>query len=255
MDKIMIFGITLLSTISFVGLAFLVYYLVWRKYHKRPLDFEEMELLAAKRVQKEIKRVNNQVGKFQSGNLYQKNTNWNPKGGFYSCNIESYKFPDYIASQLHGKKHEWVVFGLVRAGTVIKYWTNKGADRTQVAFGISINEITTECVRNQCTAILDLHNHPNPNPSQFNCLVSSNADQKSSSSWFVALEKYGISLFSFVCERGRWALYYKGLTKHLQVRPHYTTVEYIRNQNGISKKQNLKLHQELGIFHWLSNKR
>ena len=92
----------------------------------------------------------------------------------------------------------------------------------------------------------------NSNPNKYNCLLSSEADRRTSDIWSKELNNSGISLYSFICERGQWILYYRHLTDKLQKQPDFTTIEYIKNENGISELQNLKLHKELGIFHkWI----
>lgn len=229
--------------------TYIIAYKHWCKTHRRPLNDDEIKRLSIKRINKEIKRINNLVGRFESGYKYKKNTSFDSSGHFYHCNIDSYEFPSYISSQLFGKKHEWIVLGIVKNGTVIGYWANKGYDRNSVSLNISIKRIVDLCVDNHCTAVLDLHNHPNSNPNKYNCLVASNADKKTSQIWFNELNKKGISLFSFVCERGNWLLYYKNLTNKLQVYPEFTKISYIKKENNISEEQNLKLHKELGLFH------
>lgn len=242
--------IIIISILVLIGITiFLICYYRWCDTHKRPLTDDEICRLSQIRIKKEIKRINNLVGSFESKYTYKKNTAFNPSGDFYSCNIDSYKFPSYIASQLFGKKHEWLVLGLVHEGVVVKYWANKGADKSSVSLHTSMQNIINVCRENNCTALLDLHNHPNSNPNNYNHLIASKADKAVSYNWFQQLNNAGISLYSFVCERGRWLLYHKSLTDKLQKQPLFTTVEYIKKENGLSERQNLKLHKEIGIFH------
>ena len=243
-------GFIVFVIILFISIiVYIISYKHWCKTHRRPLTEDEIKRLSHKRINKEIKRVNNLVGRFESGYKYEKNTSLHSTGYFYNCNIDSYEFPSYISSQLFGKKHEWIVIGIVKNGIVIGYWANKGNDRNSVSLSISIKNIVELCVKNNCTAVLDLHNHPNSNPNKYNCLIASNSDKKTSRIWSDELNNKGISLFSFVCERGNWLLYFKNLTNKLQVYPEFTKISYINKENNVSEEQNLKLHKELGLFH------
>lgn len=244
------FATIIVSTVFFISMIVLIIcYRRWCNTHKRPLTYDEIEKLSEKRIKKEIKRINSLVGYFESGHRYVKNTSFDPNGQLYTCNIKASEFPSYIASQLFGKKHEWIVEGMVCDGVVIKYWANKGYNSNSVCLSTSIENIIDICNENNCTALLDLHNHPNSNPNKYNCLLSSEADRRTSDIWSKELNDSGISLYSFICERGQWILYYRHLTDKLQKQPDFTTIEYIKNENGISELQNLKLHKELGIFH------
>lgn len=169
-----------LAVIFVIVAILIVSYVIWCKKHLRPLTEKEIAKLSKIRTKKEIRRINRYVGYFQKGIAFKKNSSFNANGKFYQCSIDSSEFPSYIASQLFGKKHEWIVMGLVREGKVIEFWANKGFDRNRVSLSISVDRIVKECTSKNCTAILDLHNHPNSNPNKYNCLVSSESDRKTS---------------------------------------------------------------------------
>lgn len=250
-DDSYFFSFLLFFVGNMVALVALIVYLVrynsWCKSHKRPLNEDEIKRLSEKRKKREIKRLNGFVCSF-SKESYAKNVSFDPKGSFMTCNFDSRTFPSYIASQLHGKKHEWQILGLVHEGKVVLVWANKGI-RDSVSLSISFRSIISACLKNNCTAILDLHNHPNSNPSRETTLVASNLDVSTSRMLSEEAAKYGISYISFVCSVGNWIVYHRNYSKTLQCEPECVKIDYIRKQNSVSEEQNLKLHKELGLFH------
>lgn len=229
-------------------IAYFTYYFIWLGFHKRPLTEKEIIKLSEKRKRKALARQNKFLRGFKKGR-YVKNQSLNPSGSYIKCDINTRIFPSFISSQLHGKKHEWWIMGLVKDNRVIYYWANKGI-RDHVSLSINFYSILDDCKRYQCNGILDLHNHPNSNPSKYTTLVASSEDKKTSKTFASLAAERGISYLSFVCSVGEWILYQRHYSNKLPFEPENVTVDYIKKQNGISPAQNRQLHRELGIFHW-----
>lgn len=237
--------ILIYCVISAIFIAVVTSIIVWILTHRRPLNENEIIKLSKKRKKKEVIRINNFSNSFEKGVRYEKVVSLNAKGIFIPSNISANKFPQYIASQLFGKKHEWWIIGLVSKGEVIEFWTNKGANNSEVSLSIPFDYILKRAATKQCTSLLSLHNHPNSNPQKFDTLIASSQDKITASNLFNKSNENNISLFSFVCARGEWLLYGKSLADNVPYIVPNAEIDFIKSENGQTKRHNLKLHLEL----------
>ena len=87
------------------------------------------------------------------------------------------------------------------------------------------------------------HNHPNSNPHLYNCTEASVADLESASELGKVLNKIGVNLKEFVCERGKFYNYFSSISaEFLNIN---TFIKEIKETNNISEDLNLLLHREL----------
>lgn len=132
-------------------------------------------------------------------------------GGFvrFTPPIPLRLFPSFVAGALKYKKHEWRVIGFEVGGEIVEAWVNKGENATKATLLISLDELADRASNLGSTCVLDLHNHPNPDPTHLTTLVASDADYFSAEELYARLEKRGIGLISFVCERGMWLEFFR----------------------------------------------
>lgn len=94
--------------------------------------------------------------------------------------------------------------------------------------------------QNHCINVFFLHNHPNPNPNYYSYTRPSRQDDETANRWANCLNRNGINLVEFICERGRNYMYYLKVSDFY--RPLYEYEEKVRSENGVSKGGNLRLH-------------
>jgi hypothetical protein len=99
--------------------------------------------------------------------------------------------------------------------------------------------VSTIDIRGQ---VFILHNHPNTNPSYYDCRRPSNKDLESAKEFASVLNGNGINLIEFVCERGMYYEYF--LSAADSFLPISEFLVAINRVNGLSRFKNLSLHIE-----------
>jgi len=233
----------IILTIIIILIASLgIYEIYFFLTHRRPLNIDEVRLLAEKR------RIMNLKEYFKFTSLeHVANPEFKSKmkssGKLYSVDEDLSKMPDLAAALLKHKKHEWVILAF-EANQKIKWiWLNKGRDKTSVGIFLSNEEIINFSVENHISTVLCFHNHPNSNPRYYNCSKPSQTDLDSATDCFNKLKNAGINLIEFVCERGRHYNYYYGISDLFL--PPVVFENQIKRENNKGDKENYKLHREL----------
>lgn len=133
------------------------------------------------------------------------------RGGliFFTNPIPLEMWPSFVAGLLKYKKHEWIVLGFEREKQIIFAWANKGVDAHGVSLAVDIESLVRMACDHKVTTVIQLHNHPNPNPNYYYMLLPSEADVEYAQKLSAVLEKHNIGLICLVCERGRWAEYWR----------------------------------------------
>lgn len=227
----------ILFLVSIFGLILIVFILT----HLRPLDEDEVEQLAMKRRGKEIRKYFSfATVEFDVNKEFKKRIN--PNGTFYRVNEELFNFPSIAAALLKYKKHEWIIIAFEKQKKIDLIWLNKGFDRSCVSPYLSAMDIINIAMRGNYTSVLIFHNHPNPNPNYYNYSRPSSKDLESASELAHILNKFGINLVEFVCERGMHYEYF--LSPSDSFFPISEFVMAINKINGLSWQENLLLHIE-----------
>lgn len=227
----------IISLLFFLCLALLLFIFT----HLRPLSDSEINELATKRRKKEIRQYFRFSRQEVSPNLTFKKA-MNPKGEFYKVAVDLYSFPSIAVSLLKYKKHEWVIVGFEKDKKIDLIWLNKGKDNSSVETLLGADNIGRIATEKHYSSVLQFHNHPNSNPKYYDCSKPSEQDLYSAEYLAKILNKAGINLISFVCERGihhEYCLYpadnFLPLNKYLKE---------INIVNGRSIFKNLQLHFE-----------
>lgn len=166
----------------------------------------------------------------------------NPRGVFYRVDVPLYSAASTVAGLLKYKKHEWIVIAFEKDKQVGHIWVNKGHNNSSASIYLSLNDALDTATRNGYSSILMFHNHPNSNPSKYNCTQASKTDLVTASHWASTLNPRGVSLAKYVCERG---LHYRYcLSPSESFLPLTDFVEAINRSNGYSRFGNLWLHME-----------
>ncbi|MGA2221344.1 MAG: hypothetical protein ABSH21_06135 [Verrucomicrobiia bacterium] len=216
-----------------------------------PLTDEEVEALAVKR---RLIAIGESFGFTEHALSVNPEFKRNMKadGKLYLLNESLRDFPSLAAGLLKGKKHEWVLFAFARGDRVVAAWANKGEDRTRVA-PVVPSEMLVNCAQQlQASTVLRFHNHPNPDPSLFDCTCPSRQDQVSAELFGRLFVSMGLPFLDFVTERG---LHYQfGCWVPDAFVPFGGLLDGLRASNGQSRFMNLDLRRELRRRHrtvWL----
>lgn len=213
----------------------------FKKEHKRPLNEEEIFNLAKKRREKDI------LAYFSfSYNEYPINKKYKSSmsdSRFDRVELKLVEVPSFVATLLKYKKHEWVIIAFEKNKCIDLIWMNKGYDNKSVEIKIPFQEMANIC--NECSynSVLMFHNHPNSNPRLYDCTKASDTDLESANVLGKILNRIGVNLKEFVCERGSFYNYFSSISdRFLSVD---TFIKEIEEKNNISKELNLLLHREL----------
>jgi hypothetical protein len=162
------------------------------------------------------------------------------KGGMVSMDLQVSWFPAWVAAQLKGKKHEWVVIGFAKQGKVEKAWANKGPNNSEVSIHLSFETIGSMLETDNVEALIILHNHPNPDPGRLRTDQASEQDLISARKMY---ERFGSRhLVEFVCERGNHHEYWRSIGE--KVLPLAPFLEKVREENKGSFLRHLAMHIE-----------
>jgi len=224
-----------------IALFALLVIIAWITRHLGPLSNDEVHALAERRRSRAIRKY----FKYERHEVpvdkdFKKRMD--PRGKMYRTSESLMGFPSVAASLLKYKKHEWVILAFESNQVVKQFWTNKGVDRTRVPILLSIGEILRTCREEGASSVLFFHNHPNPDPTHYSTAIASEADKEISRNWADSLAPQGVSLLSFVCERGTAHEYFRSVSRDLL--PTHRFAERIAEVNGASKLRNLRLHFE-----------
>lgn len=169
-----------------------------------------------------------------------------PHGSLYELSSPTSlsSFPSFAAALLKYKKHEWIIIGFEREGLVVKLWVNKGQDSERAYLKLSLSSLLAIANEQNCTTVLFLHNHPNPNPSQFSTSRPSENDLAFAQTLANLLVPEGINLLAFICERGRHYEYWRSI--HNEFLPIESFVKAIEQEASEANWwKNLMLRMEL----------
>lgn len=167
---------------------------------------------------------------------------WSIDGQLLPVNEPLGRFPALIAALLKYKKHEWIVIGFEKNRVVRQFWINKGEDRKSVTPRLGKLDITNIVRAGGYSSVIKLHNHPNSDPQNYNCLTASKQDQLSGRSLGDTLASCGTNLIEFVCERGAFVEYFRSISDSFA--PVAFFAKDICAINGRDKWTNLSLHLE-----------
>lgn len=211
------------------------------KEHKRPLNEEEIFNLANKRREADIREYFSfSYDEFPINMKYKSAMS---DGRFDRMQLELVEVPSFVATLLKYKKHEWVVIAFEKNKCIDLIWMNKGYDNKSVQLKISYKEISNICNRYNYSSVLMFHNHPNYNPHLYDCTEASDTDLESANELGKVLNKIGVNLKEFVCERGKFYNYFSCISvEFLTIN---TFIKEIKEKNNTSKNFNLLLHREL----------
>lgn len=151
--------------------------------------------------------------------------------------------PARMAGFLKYKKHEWVILVVVQSHNSLCLWWNKGPNNATVAPNLPIESIISVAQSKNADLVARLHNHPNSNPSLYDCTKPSGQDLRSAEYIARSLSQSGISMLDFVCERGFPYLYYAHFTD--KAIPPTTMLHDIQCKNGTGMFGNYSLRCEL----------
>jgi hypothetical protein len=229
--------VVLIAVCGFLLLLWLVFVVT----HVRPLAEHEVERLAAKRRDQQVaKYFSFHTGERTVDKQFKKRMK--PTGQFYQVDNDLRGFPSTAAALLKYKKHEWILIGFERDRRVTLIWVNKGPSASTVSSWLSVPHTAEVARQGGYSSVLFFHNHPNPNPSHYDCTSPSQRDLHSASLRAEVLTSHGVSMLAFVCERGRHYRYFSSVAHRFL--PLSDFVSHIHRVNGSSRLWNLSLHLE-----------
>ncbi len=221
-------------------LLYSVYRLILYYRLRQPLSYEQVKRLAQKYAEEYI----NQRYVFEKEKQSIETdfrANLDPDGQWYKVHISMREFPAYVSALLKDKRHEWVVLGLERNGTIYEIWVNKGENNKSVSFKCEIDGAIWKCKAMKGTSIFRLHNHPNADPKHFTTLVASDQDLISAKSCSEIVCKEGLHWFDFVCAQGDFLEFYRAMAIGFEV-PGKRTSDII-DKIGISRNMDYKMQK------------
>lgn len=209
--------------------------------HLRPLTDDEVRALAHSRRKRAISSYYTfERHEYSVNKAFKKRMVAN--GSLYSVSERLFGFPALAAGLLKYKKHEWIIVAFERDQTVEKMWVNKGSDRSQVHFGISLPSIRQIALDGGYGSVLVFHNHPNSDPSLYSMNQASARDKETARELAEQLSSLDINLIEFVCERGGHYEYWRSVCDTFM--PSKSYILQVAQLNGSTRSQNFSLHWE-----------
>ena len=215
--------------------------LIFILLHLRPLTKHEISSLSIKRRMQDIENFFNADNTERTVNPEFKKS-LNPRGTFYNVNLSLYETASTISGLLKYKKHEWIVIAFLKNKEVDKLWVNKGHDNSSSSIYLPVIKTLEIANKEGYSTILMFHNHPNSNPSKYDCTSASKTDLDTASDWAKTLNPGGVNLLKYICERGQHYRYF--LAPSESFRPLCNFIEEVNATNGRSIFNNLQLHIE-----------
>jgi hypothetical protein len=209
--------------------------------HLRPLEEHEVKSLSTKRRNKSVESYFLSDDVEHSVNSEFKNK-LNPNGVFYQVDLSLHTVAATVAALLKYKKHEWIIIAFEKHKKVHRLWVNKGHNNSSASIYLPLNQSLEVALQNGYSSILMFHNHPNSDPSKYDCTQASKTDLDTAAHWADRLNPGGINLIEYVCERGRHYRYF--LSPSDSFLPLNCFIEEIDKTNGHSLLGNLRLHFE-----------
>ncbi|MEE8077292.1 MAG: KTSC domain-containing protein [Candidatus Binatia bacterium] len=216
--------------------------IAWFVRASRPLTGEEIERLARRR---RVYALEEHWGFYtgQSRVSLAFKSSMNPGGSLYDLNVSVQEFPSLAAALLKGKKHEWVIFGFCNGGRVSAAWMNKGPDRESVSILVSVDSLMRVASQLGASMVLDLHNHPNPDPSRLSACRPSPQDRRHAEYYGPFFVARNIPYLAFVAERGRHFQYACWIPdQHI---PLQSIRSDVSATNGTSRLVSFRLRREI----------
>lgn len=212
--------------------------------NSQPLNEEEIEKLAVKKRDKDIKKYY----KFDCRNL-QFNTGFEKtmksEGCFYQLKEFLYIFPAYVGYLLKYKKHRWIVVAFENRQKIELMWANKGTDIFNVSLKLSHYDLINQAKTNEVTSILIFINHPNWDPQNIDLINPSDYELKEAEKFSEKCISNGLNCLHFICERGRYNNYHTKYADSFLPLNFYE--DKISRENGHSKYRNMILHTQLNF--------
>ncbi len=235
-------AVLLTSLLAFLTLLLVVVSIgIFVFRYSQPLNEREVIQLAKKRRQKQIRQYFSfDRGEFNVNADFKKRMN--PDGQFHTTNQNLTVFPAIAAALLKHKKHEWILVAFEKNRTVNKFWINKGVDRTKVHLYLSAEQVVRFAKPERDASVLIFHNHPNTDPTRYDCTRPSEQDFRFANAYSQVLSRDGINLLEFVCERGRHYQYFQSFSDDFLRLSEFTFA--ICAHTGKSSLTNLALHLE-----------
>ncbi len=220
---------------------FLLISLIFIFTHLHPLTKDEVESLAGKRRNRQIRLYFLFTPhEFTVNKEFKKRMN--PNGTFYRINESLFDFPAIAAALMKYKKHEWIIIAFEKDKKIDLIWLNKGFDRSSVSSYLSVEDIIKKVKQENKLSVLRFHNHPNINPNYVDCSRPSAQDINLANEFAQILNQNGLNLLEFVCERGKHYKYFSSYSNSFF--PLCKIINDLEIENNISKFKNLSLHFE-----------
>ena len=207
--------------------------------HLRPLTPKEVRCLGRRRRARSLEAYFRADDTERTVNPEFKKS-LNPRGVFYAVDLPLYTTASTVAGLLKYKKHEWIVVAFESEKRVALLWVNKGHNNSSVSILLPLELALQTAMKHGYTSALVFHNHPNSDPSRYNCTEASQTDLDTASLWARTLNPAGVNLVEYVCERGRHYCYFQSPSEHFM--PLSGFVADVHCANGISWIGDLRLH-------------
>ena len=207
----------------------------WRA-HRNPLTKEELSELSRARS---IEWINGKC-KFKNGTTTVNHTfrsRMNPDGKLYSIRIPLQESLMTVSELLKHKRHEWYVFLLADYDEVKLMWANKGDDGLTCYYSGDFSSLIYSGRKMDCCTVIRIHNHPGKE----SVMRPSEQDLKSNESLKSLFAEAGFNFLDAVCVAGAFHVFGANF---LDCNYPYDA-KSIERENGISDRQNYKLHLEL----------
>jgi hypothetical protein len=227
-------AIAVLGVVVFLAVA-------WFLWASRPLSEQEIEAFARRaRIVAIEEHFNFRDMEIEANPHFKRSMETN--GRLYSVDLPITQFPATAAALLKGKKHEWIIFAYAQGDRVFVIWLNKGPDNKRVWPLMDPHQLLRYAEGLGADTVLDIHNHPNPNPARLSASLPSAQDHVSADTMGSVFASRGITYLAFVTERGRHYQYGCWVPDHLIPLPKLVTQVWARN--GKSRLSNLDLRSE-----------
>lgn len=236
------FGLPLLTVLFILILSGACYKFAFWITHQRPLNEDEIKELSSSR---RIKYINERF-QFTHG-VVGVNPSYraslNADGRWDRIDIPIKELPSLVSQLLRYKRHEWSLWCLCDDLHCKLLWANKGYDNQSCYFKGSMEQLAILAVQEGCSTLIHMHNHPHTQERYGNLLSPSTADLETLESMKEFCETVGLNFIDGICSQGEFKIF--GCSFPDNYFPDDSSVDIIKNQNGISKKRNYQLHKEL----------
>lgn len=231
------------SILVLIGVVLVLRKFIFWKQHQRPLTEEEILQLASARraiyINQHFWFTHTKVGvnpNYRSS--LERDGRWDRVNDVKLTSIFS-----LLAQLLRYKRHEWSVWCVADENAVKWIWANKGPDNEYCYYKGSLLEIVCLLQQSACHTVIHMHNHPHTAERYWNLLRPSETDLNTLKTQSEFWTSQGYNFIDGLCSQGGFIIY--GASFSPEYWPPGCSVEDIKAENGISEKQNYKLHKEL----------